>query len=513
MRGRSDTSIVGSPILVGAVTVLVTVVAVFLSYNANQGLPFVPTAQLNVEIRSGANLVEGNEVRVGGTRVGVIEKISIRRLPDGTMGAELRLKLEKKAAPIPADTRFRVRPLSTLGLKYLEMTRGESPRMLADGSTLPASRVTIPVELDEAIATFDAPTRDAQRRVLRGFGDATAGRGTSLNAAITEVRPLLGRLTPVARNLAAPSTRLRRFISESADLARTLAPEARVLSDGIAAAATTFDALSRDPEALQGTIERTPETLAVAETSLRAQRPFLTDLAGLGRDLQPAARDLRASLPVLNPALESGATTLPQTVPLWRRTEITLTELRRLAEAPETATGLEALNATVGTLNPMLRFLGPHQTVCNQFNYFFTHFTDHISEGDAFGNAQRAGLVLAGRQDNSVMQAGAVEPANGENHVEGTGDPQFLHAQAFPAAVTASGQADCEGGQRGYPRKLARLATDPRFQVAVDPRTPGAQGPTYAGRRRVPRGQTYSPEPEIGEVVPFAPKPGRRVAR
>ena len=38
--------IAGNPVLIGAATVLVVLVAVFLSYNANQGLPFVPTYSL-----------------------------------------------------------------------------------------------------------------------------------------------------------------------------------------------------------------------------------------------------------------------------------------------------------------------------------------------------------------------------------------------------------------------------------------------------------------------------------
>ena len=63
-RGRrSSASIVANPVLVGAVTTLVIVVAVFLAYNANNGLPFVPTTQLKVQIANGANLVKGNEVR------------------------------------------------------------------------------------------------------------------------------------------------------------------------------------------------------------------------------------------------------------------------------------------------------------------------------------------------------------------------------------------------------------------------------------------------------------------
>ena len=45
MGGRGS-GIAGNPVLIGAATVLVVLVAVFLSYNANQGLPFVPTYAL-----------------------------------------------------------------------------------------------------------------------------------------------------------------------------------------------------------------------------------------------------------------------------------------------------------------------------------------------------------------------------------------------------------------------------------------------------------------------------------
>ena len=43
-------SIAANPVLIGAATVLVVLVAVFLSYNANNGLPFVPTYELTAEV-------------------------------------------------------------------------------------------------------------------------------------------------------------------------------------------------------------------------------------------------------------------------------------------------------------------------------------------------------------------------------------------------------------------------------------------------------------------------------
>src|SRR3712207_5824285 len=122
MRNRTAGSVLANPVLVGAVTVLVTLVAVFLAYNANQGLPFVPTFQLKVDVPSGAKLVEGNEVREGGYRIGIVDKIDAIRMPDRSAGARLTLKLDQQATPLPADTTVRIRPRSALGLKYVELT-------------------------------------------------------------------------------------------------------------------------------------------------------------------------------------------------------------------------------------------------------------------------------------------------------------------------------------------------------------------------------------------------------
>ena len=73
MRRRGASSIAANPVLIGAATTLVVIVAVFLAYNANNGLPFVPTYQLDAEVPNAANLVRGNDVRMGGARVGVID--------------------------------------------------------------------------------------------------------------------------------------------------------------------------------------------------------------------------------------------------------------------------------------------------------------------------------------------------------------------------------------------------------------------------------------------------------
>ena len=83
------------------------------------------------------------------------------------------------------------------------------------------------------------------------------------------------------------------------------------------------------------------------------------------------------------------------------------------------------------------------------------------------------------------------------------GRPQYLHGQPYGAAVTNGGGADCEQGQRGY--MSGRLVTpgfrsDHRFNVVTAPHTPGAQGPTFTGRRHVPKGETFQREPNINAL-------------
>jgi virulence factor Mce-like protein len=500
MMGRtSRNSVLGNPVLVGAVTVLVVVVAVFLSYNANKGLPFVPTTQLEVELPNGANLLPGNEVREGGHRIGVVDSMRAVALPEGKTGALAVLKLDKEAGDVPVDSRVSIRPRSVLGLKYVELDRGKSERALRQGDTLPVDRAHVPVELDEFYGIFDERTREGTRQSLHGFGDAFTARGASLNRTIEDAPRFLEHLEPVMATLAAPGTELDEFFAELGDFTRIVAPVADRYAHSFSAGADVFRAWSRHPGELRRTIEKSVPTLDTSIESLRAQRPFLSEFAKFSAELDDAARELPRTLPRFVPALDAGIPVLKRSPRINEELGKTFVALEDLAEAPGTGRALRGLISTVGTLNPALRFLGPYVTVCNYFNYSWTHVAEHLTEPDITGGSQRTLLNQAGRQDNSVSSLGATEPANGKGVINGT--PQHLHLNTYTAAVTDDGRADCESGQRGY---LERVNTygDPSLKTVVDPHTPGVQGPTFTGRPRVPAGQTWSRHPEIGPQMP-----------
>jgi hypothetical protein len=168
--------------------------------------------------------------------------------------------------------------------------------------------------------------------------------------------------------------------------------------------------------------------------------------------------------------------------------------------------GINALTGTVTTLNPMIRYLGPYVTVCNYWNYFWTYLSEHISEATVFGYAQRVLLNMANPlQPNNVGQQGATAPVNGGGMDSLlSGGNEFLHAQAYGSAIDNQGNADCETGQRGYPKRLNYF--DPQHRnLATDAHTPGSQGTTYTGRSRVPAGETFTRNPTTGPQLPSNP--------
>jgi virulence factor Mce-like protein len=460
MGGRGG--IAGNPVLIGAATVLVVLVAVFLAYNANQGLPFVPTYQLEAELPSAANLVRGNEVRIGGTRVGTVDRIDVERRENGTSIAVLGLKLEKAVEPLPRDSTVIVRPRSALGLKYVELTRGRSDEGFEDGDTIPLAQATpAPVEFDEFLNMFDDETRSASSTNLRGFGDAFAGRGESINTAIGALRPLLRDIIPVAQNLSSRETNLPRFIGELADAASIVAPAAETQAELFVNLDITFAALRAVARPyIQESISEGPETLDAGIEGLPPQRPFLANTEGLFRELRPGVRALRTAAPDLADALEFGTPVLRRTPPFNERLASLLTELQTFAEDPLVPRGLRRLTDTVRSLDPSLRHLAPAQTTCNYLALWFRNIASLLSEGDRNGTWQRF-IIVATPQGPNNEGGPSSGPADGptlENH---------LHSNPYPNTAAPGQPEECEAGNETFIKGRTVTSNVPGTQQAA----------------------------------------------
>jgi virulence factor Mce-like protein len=428
MRPRPQSSLAGSPILIGAVTSLVCAVAVFLSYNANQGLPFVPTYKVSVEVQDAAGLVKGNEVRIGGKRVGSIEEINGEVGRSGPY-ATLDLKLDKPVEPLLDDTEVTVRPRSTLGLKYLEIVPGKRGDPLEPGETLALERSVQTVELDEVFDTFDEATRKSVQRTLTGLGTGLAGRGVDFNESLVLAPELAGRAERVFGNLAAPATRLRRAVQALERVTDELAPVASRAGDLFDNANTTLASLAGVRAQLSEVLAELPPTEAAGIEALRVARPLLAEARLLVRELRPGLRALPTASRRLHSALDRGIPVLRRASDLAERLDDALVAVEDLTADPLTRDALTRLRTALDTGMPTLRYLVPMQAVCNYLGLWLRNASSTISEGDIGGTWVRT-LVLS-QQDEMV---GSDRPAPN------------LHYNPYPNAAGPGTEGECEAG-------------------------------------------------------------------
>ena len=471
-------SLAASPTLVGAVTVLVVVVAVFLAYQANQGLPFVPTYKISAELPNANTLVAGNEVRVGGARVGQIKSIEPETVDDApcpndpsqqctTDVAKVNMELNQDVDPLPEDSTLVVRSRSALGLKYLEIDRGASSQGFEPGSTMPLSAARPePVEIDQVFNMFDEPTRDAIQANLLEFGNALAGRGVNLNTAIGELRPLVERLTPVMRNLASPDTGLSNFVSALSATAAEVAPVAAIQGQLFGDLDTTFRAFADVARPfIQESISKSPETEDVAIETLPRIRPFLANTAVLFGELRPG---FHAFAPVSKEAAETvgaGVKALRLSPALNAQLDPTAQSLLNLANDPTSVEGINDLTDFNNVLSPPLSFITPAQSVCNYATILLANLSSMVSFGDGLGTNQRA-LVLAEPIGPNSETGPSSAPASGEGDTA-----NFLHYNPYPNTASPGQERECEAGNEVYSPG----------QVAIG-NVPGNQGTATSGQ-------------------------------
>ncbi len=441
------------------------------------------------------------------------------------------LKLDKAAQPIPQDSVFRVRYLSTFGLKYLEIVRGTgegAPEGFVFNGSDDSGTCELPVQLagfteripatarngcfqpqaefDDLVNGIDGQAREDTREVLTELGSGVAGRGISVNAAIETAPDLLEDLAPVARTLAARSTQLERFVRALERTASATAPVSTELAQSFANAAVAFEAISRDPAAVQATISNAVPLLGNGPARLARARSLLADTAELARRLEPGARDLAPTLPILNDALEVGTPVLRRVPRTARDLRSTLRELERLVEQPSTGIVLSRLRDTFDNALPVAEHVAPAQTVCNYWNYTFTFLGEHLSmrsvnsftqrniitqqEGASPGPIDIGGtLVDFPKQAKAPIAAYSGIPADGlagdlSSH-PGQFEPRTLpigHAPLnAPLGQLTDEYPDCATGQLGYPIGELLLPGQPYIApgIAVGD-MPGSLGPTTA---------------------------------
>jgi virulence factor Mce-like protein len=451
---RRRGSLAGSPLLIGALTTLIVVVAVFLSFNANNGLPFVPTYDIKVELPETSGLQKANQVRIAGTRVGIISSLTPHQNPNtGRITATAELKLEKGIEPLPADTKAIVQSVSAIGLKYLELEKGTSRRPLKAGEAIPMAQTREPVDIVSLFNMFDEKTRTAIQHNTINFGDGLAGRGIGLNETIATLRPLLANGVPVLHNLAAPQTGFRNLFPALDRVASEVAPVADTQAAWFRELDTFFSAWAGVAPSLEQTIAGGPAALAQATHSFRFEAPFVEKVTEFTHLLRPSARALVTVAPELGHAFTVGAVNLRAATALNRGVAEGAQAFQAFAQNPIVTLGLEDLTQTAELGGPLLAGLAPAQAYCNYVSLMLRNVSNLLAENVGNGTLARAAVVLSpvGPNAEGFPSSG---PANGPSiEKDSFGklvNNNFLHANPYPNVAGPGQPRLCEAGNEIY---------------------------------------------------------------
>jgi len=277
--------------------------------------------------RDASPLIKGNDVKMHGVKVGVIDSIEVE---DGL--ARVGLRVEEEARPLYRDARAVVRPVGLLGERFVDLDRGSADQPpIPEGGTIPVAQTSGVTDLDQVLNTVDQPTGAALAALVTTLGEGLRGAGGDASDAIKALEPAMRDTRPLVRLLDEQSQVLRKMVDALAPLTGAVAREdGQRLDRLVGAADTLLRTTARNEPALDQTLARLPGALAEARRTLRALtrasrattptlrglRPTTDNLVQLSKELTAFSRAARPALEGLDPVLEQGLSLLENARPV-----------------------------------------------------------------------------------------------------------------------------------------------------------------------------------------------------
>lgn len=304
-RGRGSRKEGISPFKAGLIAIILTVVGSYFAYT--QANPFADKYEFSAAFHTSNNLAADAPVRIAGVDVGVVT--SVERIP-GEDGARVWMEMEEEGLPIHEDSELEIRPRIFLeGNEFVDLQPGTpSAPVLDDGETIPVNQTATPVQLGQVLSVLESDTREDLRTLFEEYS-FTALKGGGAEG----FRDSIPFWEGAYKNSALANDAL--LGNQTGHLFRLVQGQQQ-----------TFDALSSEPEELQGLVTNfntTAAAFAREDDALQATIPALRDVLAVGR---PALQSLNSSFPGIQrfsvdalPGVISSRTTIPETFPFIRQ--------------------------------------------------------------------------------------------------------------------------------------------------------------------------------------------------
>ncbi len=291
---------------IAIVFILIFTIGPYLAFTKH--VPFTSYGyELKATFANSANIAKNSPVRIAGVEVGKV--ISSERDGDATT---VSFTVEESGRPIHTDAFAMVRPRIFLeGNFFVDLDPGSpSAPDLDSGATIPLSRTSTAVQIDEVLTALQSPVRADLSRLLQSYGTALNHKPTAAEDA-TQLPEVQGKSGGEALNGALKyGGDAGRYSAQVTDA--FLGTQQRDLSRLVASAGRTFGAFAYREADLQGFIDN----FNVFTGALAAQSANLSTTIEL---LAPTLRTGRASLVSLNRTLPPLRTYVTQLTPAFEQ--------------------------------------------------------------------------------------------------------------------------------------------------------------------------------------------------
>ncbi len=248
-------------------------------------------------------LTQGGDLRVGGVKAGKTESFEVSKGPECQLG-HFDAKPPRTCALVtakvsePGFTSFRsdsscsIRQQSLIGEYYVDCQPGSAKTELKSGAIIPDTRTasTIPTDLVNDI--LRRPYRDRLRLIIAELGTGLAGRPQDLAMLLHQAHPGLRATDRTLKILAAQTTTIKNFISDSNVVVRDLDAKKRDVARWIKVAGRTAEISATRRGAIAAGFQRLP-------TFLDELKPTMARLGELTDAQTPLLKQLQAAAPQL----------------------------------------------------------------------------------------------------------------------------------------------------------------------------------------------------------------------
>jgi phospholipid/cholesterol/gamma-HCH transport system substrate-binding protein len=246
--------------------------------------------EVTAEFQNASQLVNGNQVVVGGVPVGSVSSIDLG--PHGQ--ALVKFSVDSDYVPLKQGTVAQVREtsLSSVAGRQIQLTLPPSDSTappISSGGEIPLADTISEVDIDQIFNTLSPKTINDFKHVIQGFDISYEGSAKQANKGFKYFNPLLSTSRRVFGELNRDTPTFSRLLVDTSSLSGALSERAPDITRLIHNLDLTMNALASQKVALAASIRKLPGFMREANTTFVNLRATLDDLDPLISASKPVA--------------------------------------------------------------------------------------------------------------------------------------------------------------------------------------------------------------------------------